>query len=107
MLYEFVSSYAHIIIPIVAALIYLIAYTKLQWGFLWIGFAGACINVVSGFDVVYASIDYDNMETIDYFIDTLWVVGWTLEVICLYLIVNKVVEVQSQLQKDNDNPVMR
>ena len=98
-----VYSLSAIIIPTIAVIIYLYGYIKLKWEFLWIGFAGACLSSISGFDSVYESIDYDNPDMVDYLLDSMWIVGWGLEVLCLFLIIKKVIEVQSK--RENDNPV--
>jgi hypothetical protein len=85
-----------ILIPAVTAIIYLFGYIKLKWEFLWIGFTGACFSSISGFESIYTEIDYDNPEMSDYLMDGMWIVGWSLEVLCLYLIIKKVIEMQSQ-----------
>ena len=94
-------SSATILISVFAAEVYLFAYIKLKWEFLWIGFTGACFNCLSGFDFIYDSINYDNPEILDYLIDLMWIIGWSLEVLCLFLIIRKVVELQAQ-EQDND-----
>ena len=94
-----------ILIPAAAAIIYLFGYIKLKWEFLRIGFTGACFSSISGFESIYTETDYDSPEMIDYLIDGMWIVGWGLEVICLYLIIKKVIEIQSQ--KSNDDPVFK
>ena len=63
--------------------------------FLWIGFTGACFSSISGLNSINESINYDNPEMIDYLLDSMWIVGWSLEVVCLYLILKRVIEMQS------------
>ena len=89
-------SISSITIPFIAAVIYAVGYYKLKWEFLWVGFIGACFSAVSGFSSVYESINYDNPEMIDYLLESMWVVGWSLEVLCLYLIIKKVIDAQVQ-----------
>ena len=93
---ELFYSISSIIIPVIAAVIYVIGYFKLKWEFLWIGFIGACFSAVSGFSTIYESINYDDPEMIDYLLESMWIVGWSLEVLCLYLIFKKVIETQAQ-----------
>jgi hypothetical protein len=93
---ELFYSISSIIIPVIAAVIYAVGYLKLKWEFLWIGFIGACFSSLSGFSSVYESINYDNPEMIDYLLESMWIVGWSLEVLCLYLIIKKVIDTQAQ-----------
>jgi len=87
-----------ITLSVAAVIIYTIAYKKLEWDFLWVGIAGACLNGVSGIDMVYESINYDDMDLKDYLLDNMWAAGWALEVVCLYMILFKVMEMHSQLK---------
>ena len=89
-------SIISIIIPVIAAVIYTVGYYKLKWEFLWIGFIGACFSAASGFSSIYESINYDNPEMIDYLLETMWQVGWSLEVLCLYLIIKKATDAQEK-----------
>jgi len=93
---ELFYSISSIIIPVIAAVIYAVGYFKLKWEFLWIGFIGACFSTVSGFSTIYETINYDDPEMIDYLLESMWIVGWSLEVLCLYLIFKKVIETQAQ-----------
>ena len=96
MLDETFYSIISIIVPVIAAVIYAVGYYKLKWEFLWIGFIGACFSAVSGFSSIYESINYDNPEMIDYLLESMWLVGWSLEVLCLYLIIKKVIDTQEK-----------
>jgi len=83
----------------------LFSYIKLKWEFLWIGFIGACFSSISGFELIYTGINYDNPEMSDYLMEGMWIVGWSLEVLCLYLLIKKTIEIQTN--KTNDDPVFK
>ena len=93
---ELFYSLSSIIIPVIAAAIYAVGYYKLKWEFLGVGVIGACLSTVSGFSSIYESINYDNPEMIDYLLESMWVVGWGLEVLCLYLVIKKVIDTQEK-----------
>ena len=93
------------LIPSVAAIIYFIAFFKLHWEILWIGFVGAIMSIISGYDPIYDFIDYDNPEMFDYLLDCMWMVGWALEVFCLFLIVQKAIKLQSSNKDNNNDPI--
>jgi len=94
---EIFYSIASIVVPIIAAIIYAVGYLKLKWDFLWLGFIGACLSSISGVSTVYESINYENPEMIDYLLESMWIVGWSLEVLCLYFIIKKVIDSQVQI----------
>jgi len=98
---ETIYSTTSIIIPAFAAVIYTVGYYKLKWEFLWVGFIGACFSSLSGFSALYDSINYDNPEILDYLIESMWVVGWVLEVLCLYLIIKKVIDTQEKQKRQS------
>ena len=93
---EIFYSMTSIIIPAIAAVIYAVGYIKLKWEFLWVGFIGASFSSMSGFSSIYESINYDNPEMIDYLLEGMWAVGWSLEVLCLYFIIKKVIDTQTK-----------
>lgn len=103
MINELFNSTAAILIPAIAAMIYVFGYRKLNWDLLWIGFVGACFSCLSGFDSIYDSINYDNPEMLDYLLDGMWIVGWSLEVLCLFLIIKKCVELQSKRESEESH----
>lgn len=98
---EIIYSTTSIIIPAIAAVIYAVGYYKSEWEFLWVGFIGACFSSLSGFSAVYDSINYDNPEIFDYLLESMWIVGWSLEVLCLYLIITKIIDNQEKNKNDN------
>jgi len=90
-----------ITISVAAIIIYVIAYKKLGWDFLWVGITGASLSGLSGLEIFYRSINYENMGLKDHLMVNMWAVGWALEVVCLYMILSKVMKIQSQLNNKN------